>query len=207
MANQLWIYTNPPNSIVQLTADNGVSVMGIPTPHAGRNDAQLVEIPFNTGGIGSLLTVSSDGYQPFKGRAVLIADEGEAYLHMDDFYLVPITNIPPKPIPPAYHGTPDQIIQQVYSHTHADLTTHDGCGKFTEDCCTALHDYHDPMWGHIKKNPGQNQYNGHAVDAIMLLTGSSNGIYDIVYDSVSPNAKPAYNYKGPAEVDLWYYPA
>ena len=60
-------------------------------------------------------------------------------------------------------------------------------------------------WGHILKTPGQNQYNGHAVDALMCLAGPDNGIWDIVHDSVSPNASPQYIYKGPADPNLWYY--
>lgn len=209
MPNQFWIYTTPPNAIVQLIADNGVSVLGIPTPHEGRNDAQCIEVPFDTSGMGCALHISFDGYQSFEGRALLIADDGMAYLNMDDFHLNPIAVNPPttSPKPPSYSGSPEEIINQVYLKTDADLSSHDGCGKFTEDACTALHDSLSQWWGHIRKNPGQNQYNSHAVDAIMLATGEGAGIYDIIHDSVSPNASPAYNWKGPPDLNLWYYPA
>jgi hypothetical protein len=66
------------------------------------------------------------------------------------------------------------------------------------------------MWGHVAKNPGQNQYHQHAVDAVMLLANAGNtgaGIYDIIYSSASPEAKPAFNYAGPPDYNLWLYPA
>lgn len=208
MASQLWVYTNPVNCIVTLKVDNGVTVIGIPAPHANRNDAQLLDIPFETDGIGCSLRVSYEGYTSFDGRAILITDDNAAWLNMDDFRLQPIPATNPTPPPDTgYHGSPEEIIHQVADKTHPDLSTHDGCGKFTEDCAKALHENNNQWWGHIKKNPGQNQYNGHAVDAIMLATGEGSGIYDIIHDSVSPNASPAYNYKGPADLELWYYPA
>jgi hypothetical protein len=40
-----------------------------------------------------------------------------------------------------------------------------GRGAFTEALCAILHGI-DPNWGHIRKNPGQKQYNGHAIDFI-----------------------------------------
>lgn len=209
MPNQLWVYTTPSNAVVQLTADNGVSVLGVPTTHEGRADAQLIEIPFDTEGMGASLHISADGHVPFSGRAILMSVDGEAFLQMDDFHLAVQSGVPsPEPTPPpSYHGTPEEIIDQVYNQTHPDLSTHEGCGKFTEDCATALHDNSSQWWGHIKKNPGQNQYNGHAVDAIMLASGVGAGIWDIVHDSVSPSATPQYIYKGPPDLNLWYYPA
>jgi hypothetical protein len=207
MPNTLYLYVTPLNSIVQLTADNGVSMVGIPTTHQGRNDAQAIEVPFDTSGIGSLLRITQDGYSPFEGRAILTTDDGSAFIQIDDFHLTKLSVEPTPPTPPEYSGSPEEIINKVYHSTNADLSTHDGCGKFTEDCCTALHDSNSQWWGHIKKNPGQNQYNGHAVDAIMLASGSGAGIYDIIHDSVSPNATPAFNYKGLADLTLWYYPA
>lgn len=209
MVNQLWIYTTPANALVQLIADNGTSVLGVPQTHEGRNDAQLLSIPFDTEGMGCSVRVSFDGYNTFEGRAILMTAENEAFLQMDDFHLSPISaTIPPiPPTPPTYYGTPEEIIDQVYKTTNPDLSTHDGCGRFTEDCATALHNNSSQWWGHIKKDPGQNQYNGHAVDAIMLASGVGAGIWDIVHDSVSPSATPQYIYKGPPNLDLWYYPA
>lgn len=208
MANTLYLYVNPPNSLIQLTADNGTSMIGIPTIYQGRNDAQSITVPFESAGIGSLLRITADGYTPFEGRAVLVSDNGIAYLYLDDFRLAQASSpIPPEPIPPAYHGSPSDIINQVYQNTHPNLSTHDGCGKFTEDCCTALHDFNNQWWGHIRKTSGQNQYNGHAVDAVMLAAGTNPGIYDIIHDSVSPNASPQFIYKGPPDLSIWYYPA
>lgn len=84
--------------------------------------------------------------------------------------------------------------------------TEEGCGRFTEACCAALHEI-NPQWGHIKKVGAQNQFNGHAVDAIQLLAGEQKGIYDIIVDSESPNAKPSFNRKGDPEPALFFFPA
>jgi hypothetical protein len=86
----------------------------------------------------------------------------------------------------------------------------EGCGAFTEAACAALNEQHSADWGHIKKDPAQNQYNGHAVDAIMLRATAgvtTPGIYDIIMSTESPDALPAWSYKGPPDLALWYYPA
>jgi hypothetical protein len=73
-----------------------------------------------------------------------------------------------------------------------------------------LHTESSGYWGHIAKQPGQNQYNGHAVDAVMLplnIPGTAAGIYDIIFSSVSAEAKPVFNMAGPPEYEKWYYPA
>lgn len=210
MPNELWLYTDPANAQVELTADNGVKAVGIPQFHANREDAQLLEIPFDTGGIGCQLVIGANGFQTFVGRAVLMSGEGIAYLSMDDFHLNPTPVAPPIPPPDSggeYTGSASEIVQQVYEKTNADLSTKEGCGKFTEDVCTALHDNDNPWWGHIKKTGAQNQYNGHAVDAIMLATGDGAGGYDIIQNSVSPEAAPVLNWIGPPDLNLWYYPA
>jgi hypothetical protein len=84
------------------------------------------------------------------------------------------------------------------------------CGAFTEAACAALHTEQSAAWGHIKKTPPQNLWNGHAVDAIQLAGGvncAPAGIYDIIHDSLAPTASPAFNHKGPADLSLWYFPA
>jgi hypothetical protein len=86
-----------------------------------------------------------------------------------------------------------------------DLTTKEGCGRFTEACCAALHAV-NPLWGHIKKSGAQNQFNGHAVDAIQLLAGEGNGIFDIIFDSESPSAKAQFIRKGDPEPALFLRP-
>jgi len=36
--------------------------------------------------------------------------------------------------------------------------------------------------------------------------GTVPGIYDIIRDSVSPNATPVFNYVEPPNPELWFYP-
>jgi hypothetical protein len=112
--------------------------------------------------------------------------------------------IPPQPDP----TTPLGIIKQVYATGLYDLRTKEGCGKFTEACCTALHEKLSASYGHLRKSGAQNQYNGHAVDALQRLVPMlESGVFDIIQSSESPEAKPAYNKAGDSEPDKWYYPA
>ncbi len=62
-----------------------------------------------------------------------------------------------------------------------DQTNPLGRGAFTEAAVAAMHAI-DPLWGHIQKFPGQNQYNGHAVDACMYKRAdlTAGEIFDIV---------------------------
>jgi hypothetical protein len=60
-----------------------------------------------------------------------------------------------------------------YSHVIRDeaerfgpLTSHERCGQFTEHCAPILFRL-DANFGHLKKDPGRTQYNGHAVDAVL----------------------------------------
>jgi hypothetical protein len=213
--NKLYLYASPHHSLIQLVVDNGVSVIGIPTVHEGRQDAQLLEIPFDSTGIGCLVHISAEGFTSFEGRAILTTDEEDrsAFIHMDDFHLTPLATNPvptpptPTPNPPVNADDPEEIINWVHNNGDFDLSTHEGCGKFTEACCKQLHDLNSPQWGHFRKNPGQNQYNGHAVDAVQCLTGKHIGGWDIIHDSVSPSATPAFNYAGPPAPEAWYYPA
>lgn len=205
----LYIYTTPSDAVVSLTADNGQTINGTHGNFNGRDDAHLLNIPFETGGIGCSLSISADGFNSFSGRAILSTNGSIALLNMDDFHLSVAAAEPPipGPQPPTYSGSAYEIVQQVYEKTNPNLATKEGCGKFTEDVCTALHDFNSQWWGHIKKTGAQNQYNGHAVDAIMLATGEGAGGYDIIQNSVSPEASPVLNYIGPPDLNLWYYPA
>lgn len=213
MANTWTMYTDPIGARVEVHADNGTVALGVPQTGQARDDTQFVTIPFDTGGMGAQINITAEGRIPFEGRGILKASTGKVSIEMDDFHL-PVAPAP-TPTPPDTGGggggempsDPFGIINWTYTNGHFDLSTKEGCGKFTEACCTNLHDNLSQMWGHIRKNPGQNQYNGHAVDAIQLAAGTGTGIYDIIYSSESYEAYPTYNLKGPADLSLWYYPA
>ena len=213
MAYSFVIYPTPLSSKVTLTPDGAPASLGQAYTAPDGRPGQVCYVGDTVAsGHGAALLVEANGHIPFTGRGFLILEGGVARLQVDDVMLTPEPAAPPtpEPGPPQTGGTPQEIIQRVYETTHPNLATAAGCGKFTEDCCTALHDQHSPAWGHIKKNPGQNQYNGHAVDAVMLLfaaNGTAGGIYDIVFSSASPEAKPAFNYVEPPIAELWHYPA
>lgn len=65
-------------------------------------------------------------------------------------------------------GTPDSTVTDpgiigLYNPSVHNLTTVRGAGEWVEYVVSQL----GPEWGHITKSGGQNQWNGHAVDAIM----------------------------------------
>jgi len=204
------LYPNPLDAHVTLKPDSGGAVAGIPYTDASGRPGQLCTLADSTpSGHGAELTLEAPGYllQRVRGFLLVYPDTGTARLQVDDFTLTPEPVAPaPGPTPPPTSHDPATIIHDVYATGQYNLGTHEGCGTFTEACLAALMSNHSKAWGHILKTPGQNQYQGHAVDALMLLAGSGNGIYDIITSSVSPEAKPAYNYVSPPDPDLWYQP-
>lgn len=61
-----------------------------------------------------------------------------------------------------------EIVQRVFAE-HRDLArenTGASCGRLTEHVAIALSE-DDDGWGLLSKSPGQNQFNGHAVDAVI----------------------------------------
>lgn len=104
------------------------------------------------------------------------------------------TTVPPpiEPIDPEEPDQPDpepgepmipnrlneiQYINSQYPHLLQQNSTAT-CGEFTERCVWEL-SRGDSRWGHVKKEPGQNQFNGHAVDAMMYRTEPDHAI-DII---------------------------
>jgi hypothetical protein len=77
------------------------------------------------------------------------------------------------------------VVQQVFAAGSWRLDTREGCGEFTEAVVSALHAV-DPNWGHFRKRPGQEQWNGHAVDAACYRLGSG---VDFIASSQSPTAR------------------
>ena len=160
---------------------------------------------------GCQLDITMDAYTPLKLRGVLTYVEDRAYLTCDDFRLVklpPPPEPPPVTPPPVTGGSPLEIINGVYASGNYDLSTKTGCGEFTEECCRQLAaKWGAPPWGHIAKSPGQNQYQNHAVDALSSLYGDDYGVWDIIYSSVSSNARPVCNRAGDPNPEEWRPPA
>lgn len=100
------------------------------------------------------------------------------------------------------------IVNAVYARGGFDLTTDEGCGKFTEAVVLQLRS-EDVKWGHIRKSPGQHhvvdpQGNLHAVDA--LMSHFDGRVFDIVVDSAAPGAKPGWQDKGIGDLNAWFAP-
>ena len=203
------IYPTPVDATVTLTPDSGGSSTGTPYTHSSGRQGQVCTVDDGTPDQqGATLDVSAPNYLPerLRGFLILDAETDVARLQVDDVVLeLAASEVPKPPVVPG--STPLEIINNVYATGQYHLGTKEGCGQFTEACCTAIHDSLANTCGHIRKEPAQNQWNGHAVDAIMFLAGGWVGIWDIITSSVSPEAKPAFNYAGPAEPEKWYYPA
>ncbi len=90
-----------------------------------------------------------------------------------------------------------------------DLSTKEGVGQFTEVAVAALHQI-DRRWGHLRKNPGQTQYNGHAHDGALYLsdTPGQSQFVDFVANAEGPNARVYWNPDTPrySQGD-WFAPA
>lgn len=211
--SELFIFSTPAEAVVMLTLDSGVAIKGEAATKNGR-EAHVLKIPPGTPGQGALLRVSCDGHSSFQGRGVLAPSTSDAQFILDDVQLIKTVSMPlPRPLPdppPPVRRDPTKdplaIINEIFATGLHSLASKEGCGRFTEACCAALHEI-NPMWGHIRKTGAQNQFNGHAVDALQLLTGEGNGIFDIILDSESPNAKPSFNRKGDPEPTLFFFPA
>jgi hypothetical protein len=67
-------------------------------------------------------------------------------------------------------------------------TSKDACGQFTRLAACALA---PEGFGLLTKNPGENQYNGFAVDAIIYKP--TNQVIDIISQNESPNATPGWS--------------
>jgi hypothetical protein len=206
-------YPDPSSALLTVTPDSGGAYTSVPYVYTDGRQGQVAYIADGTpDNQGAKLTIAADGYEPVEMRGFLRVESASmlARLQVDDYKLKPAAatggGTPPAPA----GSSPFDIIMHVYNTTHPQLWTVEGCGKFTEDCCTALHEQHSPYWGHVDKDPGQNQFNGHAVDAIMLVVnvpGTGAGIYDIIFSSASSEAKPVFNFAGPPDPDNWVYPA
>jgi len=86
-----------------------------------------------------------------------------------------------------------------------------GNGVFVESAVRAMHDINSGF-GHLRKNPGSTQYNGHAIDATVYKR--TDGILESI-DFISGNSDPSlhgghiiwlYNWHY-TDTSLWYYPA
>jgi len=106
----------------------------------------------------------------------------------------PIDPEPPMNVP--YEMDTVNAINAQYPHL---LQTNSGetCGEFTERVVVELAKK-DDKWGHVGKRPGQNQYNGHAIDAVMYR---SDDIPDNVVDIINSSGDgvpttPSWGEKG-----------
>ena len=208
MANEMWIYTTPPEATVTLSPDNlGMLTAVRQTAPNGRTDAHLIQLPSTyTQGAGGEMNVTCDGYVGVKHRGFVIPNPtGEARFQLDDIHLSPTPVAPPTPQPPDPGPTPQppsdplDVINAVHATGAYNLATKSGCGEFTEACAWELARTFGASWGHIMKDPGQNQYAGHAVDAIQSIYGEYTGKWDIIVSSVSSSAHPAFNDAGEAD--------
>jgi hypothetical protein len=218
MSNEFIINTSPVGSEVKLQTDTQGGYTANPYTDE-RPDGQIIVLPDDLVRQGANLIINSEGYDEFNQRGIVkpaivcprchTAIETQAFFWLDDVHLkesyVPPPQPepePPTPLPPGSQE-PLDYINSVYATGNYNLATHVGCGTFTEECCRVLAHNLGAQWGHVGKRPGQNQYNNHAVDALMCLFGEYTGIWDIIISSVSSSAKPAFNDAGDVNPEIW----
>jgi hypothetical protein len=211
MSHTFQVYPRPEGTNNVVTSDDGFTGTMMPNtdPSSGRA-GQVITIPDSVvSEHGCTIETTKEGYLPRRNRGfLLLREDGIARFQLDDWELDPVPSAPP----PGGGGTPSgstpkEVIDSVYATGKYSLLTKESCGLFVEECTTIIHETIVETAGHIRKEPGQNQFNGHAVDAFMILSGEWNGIWDIIVSSASSDAKPAWNRAGDIEPEKWYYPA
>lgn len=209
MPHQYYVFTNATDPHVTLTHDSGWSGTAVPGTDPHGRPGVVLEIPETVPNQnGAQLNLDAAGKTPLQVRGLLVySDPTRAYLQVDDFQLVDLPTAPEPPPPNPNPSTPLEVINGVYATGLYNLATKSGCGGFTEECCRQLAATFGAQWGHVAKSPGQNQYQNHAVDAVMSLAGSDHGIWDIIVSSVSSSARPAFNRAGDSKPELWRPPA
>lgn len=213
---KLYIFPTPLIAICTLVHDSGWAERGQPDIHPSGRAGQSFNIPPNTpNGNGCQLTIEAFRMVSLLQRGMLMLHEDQAYILADDFLLTPEKVCPePIPVPPTPIPTNEQPQDTTLRLSkNADLQTKEGCGKYVEACVTELRRVNLGSWQHIPKTGAQNQYNKHAVDAMNLNfpividdVMTKSGVYDIIFNSESPEAKPVFNWVGPP-VTNGYYPA
>ena len=211
MPHQYFVFTNVPEPQVTLDHDSGWTGTAVPGTDPQGRAGVVFDVPDSVPDRnGAQLNLEAEGKTPLQLRGRLTyADDARAFLECDDFTLVDLPAPPEPPEPPPVTGsTPLEVINAVYATGAYNLATKTGCGMFTEECCRQLGAlWGSPPWGHVAKSAGQNQYNAHAVDAVMSLYGSDHGIWDIITSSVSTSARPAFNRAGDSNPEIWRPPA
>lgn len=211
MPHKYFVFSTPADARIGLAHDSGWRATAVPGTDPQGRAGQVFAIPDSVpSGQGAQLNLDADGKVPIQLRGVLVyadtTSDTRAYLQCDDFTLADVP-APPEPPTPPTASTPLELINGVYATGQFNLATKTGCGAFTEECCRQLAATFGAQWGHVAKAPGQNQYQNHAVDAVMALAGSDHGIWDIIVSSVSSSARPAFNRAGDSKPDLWRPPA
>lgn len=216
---KLFFFPTPAEAETTLYSDTGLVVSGISNVHPSGRVGKSFELPDSMmDSWGARIVLKAAGFFDTEWKGILRTQSSHqlplAELLVDDVHMIPIPVTPvPEPNPepiPVPDGSPLEIILNTYDQGDFDLSTKEGCGQFVEAACENLHILDSSKWGHLRKHSGQNQYNGHAVDALNLLLPSGDtkaGVYDIIFSTESPDAKPVFNYAGPPVPADWYYPA
>jgi hypothetical protein len=117
---------------------------------------------------------------------------------------------PPPPIGTLPPLAPNElaVLQTVYASATWDFSTDQGPtgrGAFIDLAVPALNAV-DANFGHVNKNPGQTQYNGHAVDAINWK--DPDNLTAEIYDVISSGGALQWNFvdRTSANLSKWRYP-
>ena len=95
--------------------------------------------------------------------------------------------------------------RKTWNLSEANAANPDGRGAFVEEVVMAMHDT-DARWGHLKKDPGQTQYRGHATDSVNFKNddGTTAEVFQIVTGSTT---SWTFISRSDTNRPRWYYPA
>lgn len=114
---------------------------------------------------------------------------------------------PPPPIdpPPPAMSTPNRldVVRDEFSKQPPAPNSTESCGEFTRRVARRLH-AEDANWGMLTKNPGEGQYQGFAVDA--LIYKPTQQVIDILAGAEGPNPQPAWQEVPKRDSNHWAVP-
>lgn len=101
------------------------------------------------------------------------------------------------------------IVEQVFREGDYNLTTEDGCAEYTRQCSLRLHD-EDNRFRMLRKPASRTHAvdekgRKHGVDAVAFLDKGKAISIDIVGNSATPEAEPAWTVDKVKGVEKWRY--
>lgn len=116
---------------------------------------------------------------------------------------VPVPKPPPVPEPPPMTPNRLDVVRDEFNKQPPSPNSTESCGEFTRRVARRLH-RDDPNWGMLTKTPGEAQYQGFAVDALIYRTTQQ--VIDILAGAEGPSPSPAWQEVPKRNINHWAAP-